>query len=72
MFKLIIVVSTSSVVWSQVRWLFLLRNVFVLLTMMNNMSLFGCLYSLFFICPLVCNTMGLHNSSIFIIVQSVQ
>ena len=28
MFKLIIVVSTSSVVWSQVRQLFLLRNVF--------------------------------------------
>ena len=40
--------------------------------MMNNRSLFGCRYSLFFICPLVCNTMGLHNSSIFIIVQCVQ
>ena len=28
MFRLFVVVSTSSVVWSQVRWFFLLRNAF--------------------------------------------
>ena len=32
---IIVVVSTSSVVLSQVRWFFLMRNVFTLLTMMK-------------------------------------
>ena len=32
----IVVVSTSSVVWSQVRQFFLLEYIFVLLTMMNK------------------------------------
>ena len=44
----------------------------MLLTMMNNMSLFGCLYSLFFLYSLVCNTVGLHNSSMFTVVQFAQ
>ena len=64
MYYLNAVVSTSSVLWSQVRPFFLMRYIFMLLTMMNNMSPFDCLYCLFFICPLVCNTMGLHNSSV--------
>ena len=68
----IIVVSTSSISWSQVRRFFLMRIVFVLLTMMNNMSLFCCLYCLFFLYALVCNTVGLHNSLLFTIVQFAQ
>ena len=38
---IIVVVSTSSVVWSQVRQFFLLEYIFALLTMMNKMNLFG-------------------------------
>ena len=44
----------------------------MLLTMMNNMSLFGCLFNLFFLGSLVCNTISLHNSLLFTIVQFAQ
>ena len=42
-----------------------MRIVFTLLTMMNNMNLFGCLFSLFYLGSLVCNIVGLHNSLLF-------
>ena len=67
-----VVVSTSSVVWSQVRWFFILEYIFVLLTMMNKRTTLVIFNVLFFICPMLCNTMGLHNSSMFTIVQFVQ
>ena len=44
----------------------------MLLAMMNNMSLFGRLFSLFFLYALVCNTVGLHNSLLFTMVQFAQ
>ena len=47
MFYLNVVVSTSSVVWSQMRQFFLMRYIFVLLTMMKNMNSLDYLYCLF-------------------------
>ena len=49
-----------------------MRIVFVLLTMMNNMSPFGCRLSLFLLGSLVCNSVSLHNSILFTIVQFAQ
>ena len=49
-----------------------MRIVFALLTMMNNLSLFGCLFSLLYLGSLVCNTVGLHKSLLFTIVQFAQ
>ena len=68
----IVVVSTSSVVWSQVRWFFLLEYIFCAINYDEQKNHFGYLQCLFFICPMVCNTMGLHNNAMFTIVQFVQ
>ena len=48
------------------------ENSFCTNTMMNNLNLFGCLLSLFWSGSLVCNTVGLHNSLLFTIVQFAQ
>ena len=43
-----VAVSTSSVVGSQMRWFFLMRYIFMILTMMKDITSLECLYYLFF------------------------
>ena len=54
------------------RRFFLLEYIFRAINHDEQKNHFGYLQCLFFICPVVCNTMGLHNSLLFTIVQFVQ
>ena len=66
------VVSTSPVVWSQVRRLFLMRIVFHAINHDEQHESLWLSIDLFLIDSLVCNTAGLHNSLLFTIVQFAQ
>ena len=67
-----VVVSTSSVVWSQVRQFFIFEYIFHAINHDEQKNHFGYLQCLFFVCPMVCNAMGLHIKAIFIIGQFIQ
>ena len=66
------VVSTSPVVWSQVRWFFLMRIVFCTINHDEKHESLWLSIDLFLLDSLVCNTVGLHNSLLFTIVQFAQ
>ena len=66
------VVSTSPVVWSQMRWFFLMRIVFRAISHDEQHESLGLSIDLFLLDSLVCNTVGLHNSLLFTIVQFAQ
>ena len=78
MFRLFVVVSTSSVVWSQVRWFFLMRNVFC--TINHDEQHESLWLSLMFILHMSTSMqhswftqyLNVHNSSDCTIVHSVQ
>ena len=66
------VVSTSPIVWSQMRQFFLMRIVFCTFNHDEQHESFWLSIDLFLLDSLACNTVGLHNSLLFTIVQFVQ
>ena len=65
-------VSTSPVVWSQIRRFFLMRIVFCAINHDEQHESLWLSTDLFLLDSLVCNTVGLHNSLLFTIVQFIQ
>ena len=73
MFRLFVVVSTSSVVWSQMRQFFLMRNVFCAINHdEQHESLWLSLMFILHRFTSMQHTIGLHNSLMFTVVQIAQ
>ena len=66
------VVSTSPIVWSQMRQFFLMRTDFCTINHDDQHESLWLSIDLFLLDSLVCNTVGLHNILLFTIVQFVQ